>query len=89
MDNKTLQLAILRLRVAIFQAVKTGHDLATNWVYRMAFRADKAENKNSCNVLILQELSVFCRRLAFVFRDPPGIRTQDPNIKSVVLYLLS
>ncbi len=23
------------------------------------------------------------------FRDPPGIRTQDPNIKSVVLYRLS
>ena len=23
------------------------------------------------------------------FRDPPGARTQDPNIKSVVLYLLS
>ena len=22
-------------------------------------------------------------------RDPPGVRTQDPNIKSVVLYLLS
>ena len=24
-----------------------------------------------------------------LFCDPPGIRTQDPNIKSVVLYLLS
>jgi len=24
-----------------------------------------------------------------MFRDPPGARTQDPNIKSVVLYLLS
>jgi len=24
-----------------------------------------------------------------VFCDPPGARTQDPNIKSVVLYLLS
>ena len=23
------------------------------------------------------------------FGDPPGARTQDPNIKSVVLYLLS
>ena len=23
------------------------------------------------------------------FRDPAGARTQDPNIKSVVLYLLS
>ena len=23
------------------------------------------------------------------FRDPPGARTQDPNIKSVVLYQLS
>ena len=27
--------------------------------------------------------------LAFSFRDPAGARTQDPNIKSVVLYLLS
>ena len=27
--------------------------------------------------------------LAFYFCDPPGARTQDPNIKSVVLYLLS
>ena len=24
-----------------------------------------------------------------LFSDPPGARTQDPNIKSVVLYLLS
>ena len=26
---------------------------------------------------------------AAVFREPAGARTQDPNIKSVVLYLLS
>ncbi len=26
---------------------------------------------------------------AFVFCDPAGTRTQDPNIKSVVLYQLS
>ena len=26
---------------------------------------------------------------AFCLSDPPGARTQDPNIKSVVLYLLS
>ena len=26
---------------------------------------------------------------AAVLRDPAGARTQDPNIKSVVLYLLS
>ena len=25
----------------------------------------------------------------FLLRDPAGARTQDPNIKSVVLYLLS
>ena len=25
----------------------------------------------------------------FSLSDPPGARTQDPNIKSVVLYLLS
>ena len=29
------------------------------------------------------------QRLNLVFSDPPGARTQDPNIKSVVLYLLS
>ncbi len=28
-------------------------------------------------------------RLSFKFRDPAGARTRDPNIKSVVLYLLS
>ena len=27
--------------------------------------------------------------LSFVLCDPAGARTQDPNIKSVVLYLLS
>ena len=30
-----------------------------------------------------------CLIFSFVFSDPPGARTQDPNIKSVVLYLLS
>ena len=29
------------------------------------------------------------RRDLFSFRDPFGARTQDPNIKSVVLYQLS
>ena len=29
------------------------------------------------------------QNLAFCFSDPPGARTQDPNIKSVVLYPLS
>ena len=32
---------------------------------------------------------LFCRRLALFLCDPPGARTQDPNIKSVVLYQLS
>ena len=32
-----------------------------------------------------QRFSLFC----FSFGDPLGARTQDPNIKSVVLYLLS
>ena len=35
--------------------------------------------------MIIRDLLDF----SFVFRDPPGARTQDPNIKSVVLYLLS
>ena len=34
-------------------------------------------------------LSGICLIFSFVFSDPPGARTQDPNIKSVVLYLLS
>ena len=29
------------------------------------------------------------RRTKCAFRDPAGIRTQDPNIKSVMLYQLS
>ena len=29
------------------------------------------------------------RFVVILFRDPAGARTQDPNIKSVVLYLLS
>ena len=28
-------------------------------------------------------------QLSLIFRDPAGARTRDPNIKSVVLYLLS
>ena len=33
--------------------------------------------------------SLIISLLRFLFSDPPGARTQDPNIKSVVLYLLS
>ena len=29
------------------------------------------------------------QKVNFFSGDPPGARTQDPNIKSVVLYLLS
>ena len=29
------------------------------------------------------------KSLSLYFGDPPGVRTQDPNIKSVVLYQLS
>ena len=32
---------------------------------------------------------MFMFEIASVFRDPAGARTQDPNIKSVVLYQLS
>ena len=32
---------------------------------------------------------MFMFEIASVLRDPAGARTQDPNIKSVVLYLLS
>ena len=34
---------------------------------------------------VVHLLSISAQR----FSDPPGARTQDPNIKSVVLYLLS
>ncbi len=34
-------------------------------------------------------ITIDYQRLFFFFSDPPGARTQDPNIKSVVLYLLS
>ena len=44
-----------------------------------------SENRNSRNSLNFRSLLCFFAR----FCDPPGIRTQDPNIKSVVLYLLS
>lgn len=43
-----------------------GHDLATNERHWMAFRIDRAEKKNSYNNLILQELFVFYRRLAYL-----------------------
>ena len=33
--------------------------------------------------------SLIISLLRFLFSDPLGARTQDPNIKSVVLYLLS
>ena len=40
-----------------------------------------------------QRFSLFCflfdHCFAFCLSDPLGARTQDPNIKSVVLYLLS
>ena len=39
---------------------------------------------------LLQKQQEFHRPLAKLSSgDPPGARTQDPNIKSVVLYLLS
>ena len=34
-------------------------------------------------------ITIDYQRLFFFLSDPPGARTQDPNIKSVVLYLLS
>ncbi len=33
--------------------------------------------------------ATICLDNRLIFRDPPGARTQDPNIKSVVLYQLS
>ena len=39
---------------------------------------------------LIQEASSYIRdELSFFFCDPLGVRTQDPNIKSVVLYQLS
>ena len=46
-----------------------------------------------CNLLIIKgDKNIRKRKGLFQvpsFSDPPGARTQDPNIKSVVLYLLS
>ena len=39
------------------------------------------KKNRSCLMFMFEIASVFC--------DPAGARTQDPNIKSVVLYLLS
>ena len=58
----------------------------TRFSYRnLLFFEGLPENKNSRNSLNFRSLLRF-----FILKsDPPGIRTQDPNIKSVVLYLLS
>ena len=43
-------------------------------------------NVQILNQLIINKKALINRALS---GDPPGARTQDPNIKSVVLYLLS
>ncbi len=42
-----------------------------------------------CNFIKQETQALDYELLAFYLSDPPGARTQDPNIKSVVLYLLS
>ncbi len=48
--------------------------------------------KNGPILCTFRPISLKCTKKGtrkFLFSDPPGARTQDPNIKSVVLYLLS
>ena len=67
-------------------------DKDNQWKFRRDFAADlvkfhEADVFGAQEVLNnqLNDLLDF----SFVFSDPPGARTQDPNIKSVVLYQLS
>ena len=85
MDNSGLKSAIPGLRVAIFRTAKNGHDLEV---------LDGFQGRQSRKEKLLQQFDIagvvhFLSPSGVSFRDPPGIRTQDPNIKSVVLYLLS
>ncbi len=43
------------------------------------------------NYLKINSIKYYTKKPTYsrLYRDPSGIRTQDPNIKSVVLYLLS
>ena len=43
----------------------------------------------NCLLSMFANKKISRRRLISITRDPAGARTQDPNIKSVVLYLLS
>ena len=41
------------------------------------------------SIIQTRKKRLFFQDNRFSLSDPPGARTQDPNIKSVVLYLLS
>ena len=61
------------------------HDLLTLVCRKPLYSAGWAKKKNAKNQVIFSVL-----RWKFGLScDPPGARTQDPNIKSVVLYQLS
>ena len=67
-----------------------GPDFAQSWELWLALCNLGPDFAQSWEVplcgAVKQKSPAFSARL---FCDPPGARTQDPNIKSVVLYLLS
>ena len=65
----------LETKITIYKFTPQLFTLTHNLQVIKAFRHKKKRNKVLTSFLLLG--------------DPPGARTQDPNIKSVVLYLLS
>ena len=63
--------------------------IAGEW--RNACSGSKCRRRPICRGIYTKEaiLRSLLIRLSALFREPAGARTQDPNIKSVVLYLLS
>ncbi len=63
--------------------------IAGEW--RNACSGGKCRRRPICRGIYTKEaiLRSLLIRLSALFREPAGARTQDPNIKSVVLYLLS
>ena len=74
------------------QVFKLSHELVTKVCLFVTFSCLRSQTLYKEKLLqyldivgVVHLLSISVQR----FCDPPGARTQDPNIKSVVLYLLS
>ena len=66
----------------------------TVWMSNFSFRTFwdfqvRWKHKKVPQYIDIVGLFSFCRLLTLFLCEPLGARTQDPNIKSVVLYLLS